>query len=67
MQYYVNCSAAPNGDGSQARPFRHIQQAALLALPGDEVLVAPGIYRSLAKSCSWVSIFSWEMISRIMA
>ena len=45
MTYYVNCNAAPNGDGSQARPFRHIQQAALLALPGDEVLVAPGIYR----------------------
>ena len=45
MIYYVNQNAAPNGDGSQTRPFRHIQQAALVALPGDEVLVAPGIYR----------------------
>ena len=45
MIYYVNCNAAPNGDGSKHRPFRYIQQAASRALPGDEVLVAPGIYR----------------------
>ncbi|MDY3773313.1 MAG: DUF1565 domain-containing protein, partial [Candidatus Faecousia sp.] len=45
MIYYVNCNAQPAGDGSKERPFRRIQQAALVALPGDEVLVAPGIYR----------------------
>ena len=45
MIYYVNCNARPAGDGSKERPFRRIQQAALVALPGDEVLVAPGIYR----------------------
>ncbi|MGN1369120.1 MAG: right-handed parallel beta-helix repeat-containing protein [Aristaeellaceae bacterium] len=45
MIYYVNSQAAPKGDGSRERPFRHIQQAAQLAMPGDEVLVAPGIYR----------------------
>lgn len=33
------------GDGSQARPFKHINDAAKIARPGDEVLVAPGIYR----------------------
>ncbi len=45
MLYHVNASAVPGGDGSSLKPFRTIQQAAELALPGDEVLVAPGIYR----------------------
>jgi hypothetical protein len=45
MIYHVNAGAAAGGDGSSARPFRTIQQAADLALPGDEVLVAPGVYR----------------------
>ena len=44
MKLFVNGSAAPNGDGSQAHPFRTIQQAAAIAMPGDEVVVAPGIY-----------------------
>ena len=42
---YVDCRAPREGDGSSARPFRHISDAALSALPGDEVIVAPGIYR----------------------
>ncbi len=42
---YVNAAAHQNGDGSRERPFRHIRDAAVLACPGDEVLVAPGIYR----------------------
>ena len=45
MIYYVDQNAAPMGDGSAAHPFRRIQSAANLAMPGDEVLVAPGIYR----------------------
>ncbi len=45
MNYYVNCKAAPGGDGTSERPFRTIQAAAELAAPGDEVLVAPGVYR----------------------
>ena len=45
MQYYVNCSAVPGGDGSAGAPFRRIQQAAEIAVAGDEILVAPGIYR----------------------
>ncbi len=45
MKYYVNIAAEAGGDGSEARPFVRLQQAADIALPGDEVLVAPGIYR----------------------
>ena len=49
MQYFVDCKAAPGGDGSKALPFRTISEAAALARPGDEVIVLPGIYRE------WVS------------
>ena len=45
MIYHVSASAAPGGDGSEGRPFAAIQPAADLALPGDTVLVQPGIYR----------------------
>ena len=45
MKYYVNASVAVSGDGSEERPFRTIQEAADVAVAGDEVLVAPGIYR----------------------
>ncbi len=45
MIYYVDGSAFKSGDGSADHPFRTIQMAADLAQPGDEVLVAPGVYR----------------------
>ncbi len=45
MKYYVNINAFRDGDGSEKAPFRHIQDAASVARPGDEVLVAPGLYR----------------------
>lgn len=45
MIYYVNAGAKAGGDGSREHPFMRIQQAANVAQPGDEVLVAPGIYR----------------------
>ncbi len=45
MQYFVNIHAAPGGDGSRQKPFNRINDAAKAALPGDEVLVLPGIYR----------------------
>ena len=45
MQYYVDAKAPRTGDGSKERPFKRIQQAACVAQPGDEVLVAPGVYR----------------------
>ncbi len=45
MLYYVNAAASRDGNGSREMPFRHINDAARIALPGDEVLVAPGVYR----------------------
>ena len=45
MIYYVNINAGKEGNGSKEMPFRHINDAAKIARPGDEVIVAPGIYR----------------------
>ncbi|HKM34509.1 MAG TPA: right-handed parallel beta-helix repeat-containing protein [Lachnospiraceae bacterium] len=44
MMIYVNCAAAREGNGSKETPFKHINDAAKIAKPGDEVVVAPGIY-----------------------
>lgn len=45
MTIYVDGNSPFPGDGSRERPFQTIQQAADVARPGDEVLVAPGVYR----------------------
>ena len=45
MKIYVNCNQPFPGMGTKVCPFSTIQQAADAAMPGDEVLVAPGIYR----------------------
>lgn len=45
MTYYVDINANAGGDGSKTRPFKTIQQAADVAFAGDEVIVAPGVYR----------------------
>ena len=45
MRYYVNCNVDVSGDGSQSAPFMTISEAAEIAMPGDEVIVADGIYR----------------------
>ena len=45
MQIYVNAKARCDGDGSKERPFKRINDAAKIAMPGDEVLVMPGVYR----------------------
>ena len=45
MIYYVDQAARMEGCGTKERPFRHINDAAKVAKPGDEVLVYPGIYR----------------------
>ena len=42
---YVNVNASQGGNGSKDAPFMNIQDAANIAMPGDTVLVAPGIYR----------------------
>ena len=39
MKYYVDCRAAAGGDGSENKPFNKIQQAADIAVAGDEVIV----------------------------
>ncbi|MBR2698342.1 MAG: right-handed parallel beta-helix repeat-containing protein [Clostridia bacterium] len=45
MILYVNANASRDGNGSRAMPFRHIDDAARVAVAGDEILVAPGVYR----------------------
>ena len=45
MILYVDRNSKLPGDGSRERPYQTIQAAAERARPGDEVLVAPGIYR----------------------
>ena len=45
MIYYVRADASRDGDGSREMPFRHIDDAARAAMPGDEIIVAPGVYR----------------------
>ena len=45
MKIYVDQNAARSGNGSREMPFRRINDAAQAARPGDEVLVAPGVYR----------------------
>ena len=45
MKIYVDAKASRQGNGSKEMPFKHINDAAQVAVAGDEVLVAPGIYR----------------------
>ena len=45
MIYYVNASAPQDGRGTLDAPFSRIQSAADVAMPGDEIVVFPGIYR----------------------
>lgn len=52
MIYYVDCAAQRGGCGTKERPFRWINDAAKVACPGDEVLVAPGIYREWVAPCN---------------
>ena len=45
MQIYVNVNAERGGNGSKESPFKSINDAAKIARAGDEVIVAPGVYR----------------------
>ena len=40
MIIYVNAAAAREGNGSKEMPFKHINDAAKVAMPGDEVVPA---------------------------
>ncbi len=45
MIIYVDQNVEKQGNGTKLTPFKHIADAAKVAKPGDEVLVAPGVYR----------------------
>lgn len=45
MILYVDQAANKQGNGTRLAPFKHINDAAKIARPGDEVVVAPGVYR----------------------
>ena len=45
MLLYVDGKAKRNGNGSKELPFKKIQEAADVAMAGDEIIVAPGVYR----------------------
>ncbi|MDO4189179.1 MAG: right-handed parallel beta-helix repeat-containing protein [Lachnospiraceae bacterium] len=45
MKIYVDAKTTYQGNGSKESPFKTINAAAQIAVAGDEVLVAPGVYR----------------------
>ena len=45
MKIYVSAKAKREGNGTKDNPFQTISQAAQCAVAGDEVIVAPGLYR----------------------
>ena len=45
MKIYVSATTVRSGSGTRQRPFMTIVEAAKVARAGDEVIVAPGIYR----------------------
>jgi alpha-N-arabinofuranosidase len=44
-EYHVSVKGNDSDDGSAAKPFRTINQAAQTAMPGDVVIVHAGVYR----------------------
>jgi hypothetical protein len=44
-EYHVSVKGNDASDGSVSNPFRTISKAAIVALPGDEIIVHAGIYR----------------------
>lgn len=47
--YNVSVNGSDANDGSAERPFRTITKASQVAMPGDNILVHPGIYREHIK------------------
>lgn len=45
MKIYVSASVSRSGSGTAEHPYKTIGEAAKIARPGDEVIVAPGTYR----------------------
>ena len=52
MQIYVACNVLRSGDGTVKHPFKTIQEAADIAMPGDVVFVGPGLYREWVRPCN---------------
>ncbi|MDP4223888.1 MAG: DUF1565 domain-containing protein [Bacteroidota bacterium] len=44
-EYHVSVTGNDNNNGTRSDPFRTISHAAMIALPGDEIIVHAGIYR----------------------
>ena len=45
MIFYVDIKSDDYGCGTKEHPFKNINEAAKIAKPGDQVIVAPGVYR----------------------
>jgi hypothetical protein len=45
VKIYVNANAIRDGNGTEKAPYKLINDAARVAVAGDEVLVYPGTYR----------------------
>ena len=52
MIYHVSVDACRSGCGTEENPFQTISQAAAIAQAGDEIVVAPGIYREYVNPAS---------------
>ena len=50
-EYHVAVTGCDFEDGTKDHPFRTISKAALLAMPGDRVIVHEGEYREWVKPC----------------
>ena len=61
MKIYVNCRQPFPGMGTKACPFSTIQQAADVAMPGDEVL---GHYRTIRRQ-RWRCLFCHLLLAEI--
>jgi len=44
-EYHVSVNGNDSADGSASSPFKTISKAALVAQPGDEIIVHEGTYR----------------------
>ena len=47
--YHVDSEAGGYGDGSEATPFRTVNQAAAVLLPGEKVVIHAGVYRETVR------------------
>ena len=59
---YVDKNASSSGSGSQSQPYKTIQVALDNAQPGDQILVAPGVYyehlrlKHSGESLNWIQL-----------